>query len=68
MYLMKDAINEALEYTNRTPIQDTWHWSSTEYSATHAWYLDFYNGIFDNTSKTLEGSVRPVSAFNPLTL
>ena len=68
MYLMKDAINKALEYTNRTPIQDTWYWSSTEDSATYAWYLDFSNGRFysGNYGKTNEGSVRPVSAFNPL--
>ena len=67
MYLMKDAINEALEYTNRTPIQDTWYWSSTEGSATSAWFLNFSNGYFSYYSyKAGESSVRPVSAFNPL--
>lgn len=67
MYLMKDAINEALEYTNRTPIQDTWYWSSTEFSALSAWYLLFDYGRFSyGNGKSYEGSVRPVSAFNPL--
>ena len=66
MYLMKDAINEALEYTNRTPIQDTWYWSSTETYATYAWILYFNYGYFNTYSKTSEYSVRPVSAFNPL--
>ena len=39
------------------------YWSSTEYSATYAWILNFYYGIFYNLSKAAEYSVRPVSAF-----
>ncbi len=68
MYLMKNQINKALEYIGAELIKDTWYWSSTEYSATHASSMNFANGRFDNDSKTYEGSVRPVSAFNPLTL
>lgn len=46
------------------PVGSGWTWSSTEYSATNAWGLRFYGGNFYNgTSKTYEGSVRPVSAF-----
>lgn len=68
MYLMKNKINEALEYIGAELIKDTWYWSSTEYSATLAWTLFFSNGHFTNYNKTNEYSVRPVSEFNPLTL
>ena len=68
MYLMKNQINKALEYIGAELIKDTWYWSSTELSATYAWYLNFYDGSFSDYGKTYEGSVRPVSAFNPLTL
>ena len=68
MYLMKNQINKALEYIGAELIKDTWYWSSTEYSATRAWYLYFSNGNFNTDNKTVEYSVRPVSAFNPLTL
>lgn len=69
MYLMKNQINKALEYIGSELIKDTWYLSSTEYSATDAWRLSFSYGNFTNYySKTNEYSVRPVSAFNPLTL
>lgn len=66
MYLMKNQINKALEYIGAELIKNTWYWSSTEGSATNAWALNFTDGSF--RGKTGEGSVRPVSAFNPLTL
>lgn len=68
MYLMKNQINKALEYIGAELIKDTWYWSSTEYSATLAWGLYFGGGLFYYNYKTHEGSVLPVSAFNPLTL
>jgi hypothetical protein len=68
MYLMKNQINKALEYIGAELIKDTWYWSSTEYSATGAWELNFDDCYFSYYYKTGEGSVRPVSAFNPLTL
>jgi len=68
MYLMKNQINKALEYIGAELIKDTWYWSSTEFSATDAWFLYFGNGNFDYSNKTHDISVRPVSAFNPLTL
>ena len=68
MYLMKNQINKALEYIGAELIKDTWYWSSTEGSAANAWYLGFGSGFFGTGNKTYEGSVRPVSAFNPLTL
>ena len=45
------------------PVGSSWGWSSTEYSATGAWGLLFSIGYFDRNYKTLEGLVRPVSAF-----
>ena len=68
MYLMKNQINKAFEYIGAKLIKDTLYWSSTEYSATRAWFLRFGSGAFGNYYKTYEASVRPVSAFNPLTL
>lgn len=68
MYLMKNQINKALEYIGAELIKDTLYWSSTEGSATYAWNLYFDYGRFYGNFKTYEGSIRPVSAFNPLTL
>lgn len=68
MYLMKNQINKALEYIGAELIKDTWYWSSTEHSATTAWLMGFIYGILEGNCKTDDGSVRPVSAFNPLTL
>lgn len=68
MYLMKNQINKALEYIVAELIKDTWYWSSSEYSAAYAWGLIFGSGGFSSYGKTGELSVRPVSAFNPLTL
>ena len=68
MYLMKNQINKALEYIGAELIKDTCYWSSTEISASYAWLLGFRNGTFGYSSKTNGLSVRPVSAFNPLTL
>ena len=58
-------INYALSLiTGATQIPETWHWSSTEYSATYAWILNFYNGSQDYNYKSAGGCrVRPVSAF-----
>ena len=68
MYLMKNQINKALEYIGAELIKDTRYWSSTEDSSTSAWNLDFDGGTFNGNDKAYEYSVRPVSAFNPLTL
>ena len=41
-----------------------WYWSSTEYSATTAWYLYLCDGIARNRTKaTITSRVRPVSVF-----
>ena len=68
MYAMKSQINEALEYIGAELIKDAWYWSSTEYSARYAWYLNFGNGNFNYYKHNYSFRVRPVSEFNPLTL
>lgn len=60
-------INAALEAVGGEPLHDDWYWSSTQYSATHAWYLNLGDGnAGGNTKATGRGRVRPVSAFLPL--
>lgn len=57
-------VNRILAQIGGTALnRSQWYWSSTESSATPAWYLYFGRGGFRNASKTYEGSVRPVSAF-----
>ena len=64
IYMNLKAINAALEFVGGTPIERDWYWTSTEYSATTAWYLSLnygYAGYNTKASNTLR--VRPVSAF-----
>lgn len=69
IYLHKYKINGALSYVYGKQIADDWYWSSTEHSATNAWYLYFLNGIQYNDAKsTFQCRVRPVSAFIASTL
>ena len=69
IYLHKYEINEALSYVYGKQIADEWYWSSTEYSASYAWYLNFSNGGQDYNSKsTAQCRVRPVSVFIASTL
>ena len=57
-------INRIMSVIGGTELnRSQWYWSSTEGSATNAWGLYFGNGYFDGNYKTLESSVRPVSAF-----
>ena len=57
-------INRLLSAIGGTPLNTSqWYWSSTEYSASGAWYLTFNSGLFGGSSKTSAYSVRPVSAF-----
>ena len=64
VFLNRKAINEALEAVGGTPIDGVWYWTSTEYSATHAWGLYLYNGYVDYGAKASRtGRVRAVSAF-----
>ena len=60
-------INAALEAVGGEPLRNDWYWSSTQYSATYAWYLHLNYGNASNLTKaTTQGRVRPVSAFLPL--
>ena len=60
-------INAALEAVGGEPLRNDWYWSSTQYSATYAWYLGLSDGFADIIAKASgQGRVRPVSAFLPL--
>ena len=58
-------INYALSLINgATQLAEIAYWSSTESSATHAWFLNLYYGIaIHYTKATNQYRVRPVSAF-----
>lgn len=58
-------INYALSLiTGAVQLPAAYHWSSTEYSASYAWLLNFYYGLQSSSGKsTFRGRVRPVSAF-----
>ena len=65
IYANMRKINYALSLINgATQLAETWYWSSTEYGATHAWYLNLGNGPAGSLTKaTGQSRVRPVSAF-----
>lgn len=60
-------INAALEAVGGEPLRNDWYWSSTQYSATYAWFLGLFSGSAGYGTKAAgQGRVRPVSAFLPL--
>ena len=65
IYANMTKINYALSLiSGATPLQETAYWTSTEYSATNAWFLSLSYGYangYTKASYTLR--VRPVSAF-----
>lgn len=65
IYANMRKINYALSLINgATQLAETWYWSSTEYSATYAWYLTLGGGPASNGTKAAaQYRVRPVSAF-----
>ena len=65
IYANMTKINYALSLiTGATQLAETWYWTSTEYSASVAWYLYLTNGNMGNGAKaSLRGRVRAVSAF-----
>lgn len=65
IYANMRKINYALSLINgATQLAETWYWSSTEYSASAAWYLGLGDGYARATTKaTTQYRVRPVSAF-----
>lgn len=67
-YALKNRINKALEYLEQDVLENVVYWSSTEDSASYAWYLYFCDGTFRNYYKAGTSRVRAVSAFNSLPL
>ena len=64
VFLNRRAINKALTFVGGTEIADDWYWTSTEYSATSAWYLNLLNGYASTYTKASPTfRVRAVSAF-----
>ena len=65
IFINKKAINAALEFAKGDKLQDRWYWTSTEGSATGAWYLYLSDGntFFWYTKASNTGRVRAVSAF-----
>ena len=61
--LNRKAINAAMRFVGGQELAG-WYWSSTECSATCAWYLYLNDGFAGGSTKaTNTGRVRPVSAF-----
>lgn len=65
IFINKKAINAALEFAKGDKLQDRWYWTSTEGSATGAWYLGLYDGSsgYWYSKASNAGRVRAVSAF-----
>jgi hypothetical protein len=63
----KYAINQCLSViSGASPLVESWHWSSTEYSASYAWYLYLDDGSLYHWYAKVSGSgyVRAVAAFH----
>lgn len=65
IYANMRKVNYALSLIEgATQLAETWYWSSTEYSATIAWFLGLRDGTASlSTKASYQGRVRPVSAF-----
>lgn len=65
IYANMRKINYALSLIEgATQLTESWYWSSTEYSATYAWFLYLsYGNAYSYTKATDKGRVRAVSAF-----
>lgn len=65
IFINKKAINAALKFAKGDKLQDRWYWTSTELSATGAWYLNLNDGCTNNwyTKASYTDRVRAVSAF-----
>lgn len=65
IFINKKAINAALEFAKGDKLQDRWYWTSTELSATDAWYLYLNDGFTGSwfTKASYTSRVRAVSAF-----
>jgi hypothetical protein len=65
VFLNRKAVNQALEAVGGTTIDGVWYWTSTEYSATYAWflYLNYGYAYYDYAEASDTYRVRAVSAF-----
>ena len=65
IFINKKAINAALEFAKGDKLQDCWYWTSTESSATFAWFLYLSDGFTNlwSAKASYAGRVRAVSAF-----
>lgn len=66
IYANMAKINYCLSLiSGATPLQRTWYWSSSEFSAAIAWYLFLYDGALNTwlDKSQYKGHVRAVSAF-----
>ena len=64
VFLNRKAVNQALEAVGGTTIGDLWYWTSTERSATYAWFLCLLDGHAYRIAKaSFTYRVRAVSAF-----
>ncbi len=64
IFINKKAINAALEFAKGGKLQDRWYWTSTEGSATGAWFLSLDAGTYGWYAKASSTTrVRAVSAF-----
>lgn len=66
IYTNRKAINAALRFVGGEEIKGLWYLTSTEFSATNAWFLHLSDGLLSTwaTKASDKGRVRPVSAFN----
>lgn len=65
IFINKKAINTALEFAKGDKLQNRWYWTSTESSASNAWFLSLGDGLTGNwyTKASSTGRDRAVSAF-----
>ena len=65
--LLKEMSKKDHAVTSTTPFlfpTNSNYWSSTEYSTSNAWYVNFGSGYVSNLSKYITtGVVRPVAVF-----
>ena len=57
-------VNKALEAVGGSPMRKEWYWSSTEYSASNSWYVNFNSGNSYGYGKYGTGVVRPAVALS----
>ena len=62
IHFFKEEINALLKAHGGQPFAERAYWSSTEYSAAYAWYLNFSSGLANIITKaTYHLRVRPVA-------